>query len=111
MTTQIEYRLPDCLHASDGLHRHFLTSRVLHCHLDSGVGTLVINLHDIKQICFAFESSACDGYRPARTEIIGERGLGRSVMRILVRTQPLVIDLCCHTTGENGLAALQPELI
>ena len=106
MPTQIEYRLPDCLQASDRLHRYVLTSLVLDCHLDSGVRTLVINLRDINQICFAFESRARNGYRTAGAEIIGELGLGRSVMRIFVRTQPLVIDLRCHTTGKNGLAAL-----
>src|SRR5450756_2278022 len=104
MATQIEYWLSDCLQASDGLHRHLLTSRVPHSHLDSGVGTLVIKLHDINQICFAFESRASNGYRPARAEFIGECRFGSLVTRILARAQPLVIDLCCHPAGEDGLA-------
>src|ERR1700757_3208116 len=108
MATHIEYWLPDCLQASDGLHRHLLTSRVLHCNLDGGVGTLVIKLHDINQVCFAFESRASNAYCVAGAEFIGECRFGSVVTRILARTQPLVIDLCCHTTGEDGLTTPRP---
>src|SRR5579864_6385383 len=105
MATQIEYWLPDCLQASDGLHRHFLAGGVPYCHLDSGVGALVIKLQDINQICFAFEPRASNGCCPARAEFIGESGFGSLVTRIFARAQPLVIDLRCYAAAEDGLPA------
>ena len=45
--------------------------------------------------------------KPARAEIISEFGFGSLLARIVTRAQPLVIDLCCDTAGENRLAAPQ----
>ena len=103
--TQIERWLPDCLHASEGLHGHFFTGGIPYCHLDCRIGALVINLHGKNQIGLALEPSTSDRYHAPRAEFILECRFGSLMARVLPRAQPLVINLRCHTAGEHGLAA------
>src|SRR5713101_3237444 len=111
MATQIEHWLPNRLYSSDGLHRQFLVGSVPYRYLDRAVGALVINLNNINKIGFALESRSSDGYGPAVAKFIGECSFGCFVTRVLIRAQPLVINLRCHSAGEHGLAARHRQLV
>src|ERR1022692_205979 len=109
--TQIEDRLTHGLHTPNGLHSYFLSRAVLHLYLDSAVRALFVELEHVNKIGFAVESAASDCDLSAGAEIIFEGRLRSLVPRVIVRAKPLVVNLCCHTGPEHGLAVMQRQLV
>jgi hypothetical protein len=101
MTAQIDQRITYCFDGSNGLYGELLIRCVADVHLDSGIGTLVINLSDINEIGFPRKPGQSDRQRVPRAEFIGEGRFGNLVMGVAVRTQPLVIAAQTRLSSER----------
>src|SRR5208283_2575066 len=108
---QIEDRLTNGLHTPNRLHRYFLPRAVFHLYLDGTVRALFVELEHVNKIGFAVQSAASDRHLSAGAEIIVECRLRSLVPRVIARAKPLVVNLCCHTGPEHGLAAMHRQLV